>query len=137
MGSPKVLVLASEAISGEAVRQAIGAERAADAEVLVVAPALNSKLRFLASDPDDAIQRAEEVQEESVQRMNEDGVDAAGDTGESDPLQAIEDALATFRAEEIVICVHPEGKQNWLEDGVVDKAKERFPDRQVRSFEVN
>ena len=136
MATPKVLVLASEPISGEVVRQAIGAERAEDAEVLVVAPALNSKLRFLASDPDAAIERAEEVQEESVQRMNEEGLDAAGDTGESDPLQAIEDALATFRAEEIVLCIHPEGEQNWLEDGVVDEAKERFPDRQVRHFEV-
>jgi hypothetical protein len=136
MATPKVLVLASEPISGEVVRQAIGAERAEDAEVLVVAPALNTKLRFLASDPDDAIERAEAVQEESVQQMNEDGLDAAGDTGESDPLQAIEDALATFRAEEIVLCVHPDSKQNWLEDGVVDQAKERFPDRQVRAFEV-
>ena len=136
MAAPKVLVLASETISGEVVREAIGAERAEDAEVLVVAPALSTKLRFLTSDSDDAIERAEEVQEESVQQMNEDGLDAAGDTGESDPFQAIEDALATFRAEEIVICVHREGKQNWLEDGVVDKAKERFPDRQVRSFEV-
>ena len=136
MATPKVLVLASEAISGEAVKQAIGAERAEDAEVLVVAPALNTKLRFLASDPDPAIERAEEVQEESVQRMNEDGLDAAGDTGESDPIQAIQDALATFRAEEIVLCTHREGQRNWLEDGVVDEAKQRFGDRQVRHVEV-
>ena len=136
MAAPKVLVLASETISGEVVKQAIGAERAEDAEVLVVAPALNTKLRFLTSDPDDAIERAEGVQEESVQRMNEEGMDAAGDTGESDPLQAIQDALATFRAEEIVICIHREGNKNWLEEGVVDEAKQRFSDRKVRYVEV-
>jgi hypothetical protein len=136
MSTAKVIVLASEPISGEVVRQAIGADHAEDAEVLVVAPALNSKLRFLASDPDPAIERAEEVQEESVQRLNEDGLDAAGDTGESDPLQAIQDALATFPAEEIVLCTHAEGKRNWLEDGVVDEAKRRFGDRDVRHFEV-
>jgi len=133
----KVLVLASETISGEVVREAIGADRAEDAEVLVVAPALNSKLRFLASDPDGAIERAEEVQEESVQQMNEEGLDAAGDTGESDPLQAIQDALATFRAEEIVICIHRAGKKNWLEEGVVDQVRELYPDRQVRHVEVS
>ena len=136
MAAPKVLVLASETISGDVVREAIGADRAEDAEVLVVAPALNSKLRFLASDPDGAIERAEEVQEESVQQMNEEGLDAAGDTGESDPIQAIQDALATFRAEEIVICVHREGKKNWLEEGVVDEVKKLYPDRQVRHVEV-
>jgi len=129
-------VLASETISGDVVREAIGADRAEGAEVLVVAPALNSKLRFLASDSDGAIERAEEVQEESVQQMNEEGLDAAGDTGESDPIQAIQDALATFRAEEIVICVHREGKKNWLEEGVVDEVKKLYPDRQVRHVEV-
>ena len=136
MATPKVLVLASETISGDVVREAIGADRAEDAEVLVVAPALNSKLRFLASDPDGAIERAEEVQEESVQQMNEEGLDAAGDTGESDPVQAVQDALATFRAEEIVICIHREGKKNWLEEGVVDEVKKLYPDRQVRHVEV-
>jgi len=136
MATAKVLVLASEPISGDVVRQAIGSDRAEDAEVLVVAPALNSKLRFLASDPDAAIERAEEVQDESVQRMNEDGLDAAGDTGESDPIQAIQDALATFPAEEIVLCTHAAGKRNWLEEGVVDEAQERFGDCDVRHFEV-
>jgi len=133
----QVLVLASEPVSGEVVKQAIGEEKAADAEVLLVAPALNSRLRFLASDPDPAIARAEEVVQESVERMVEEGVDAAGDTGESDPLQAIEDALVTFRAEEIVLCTNPEGERNWLEEGVVDDVKARFPDLIVRHFEVS
>jgi len=101
-----------------------------------VAPALNSKIRFLASDPDPAIRRAEEVAAETAERLGEAGIDAAGDTGESDPVQAVQDALATFRAEEIVICIHREGKKNWLEEGVVDEIRERFPDRQVRHVEV-
>lgn len=133
----QVLVLASEPVSGEVVKRAIGAERAADAEVLVVAPALNSRLRFLASDPDPAIERAEEVVQESVERMDEEGIDAAGDTGESDPLQAIEDALVTFSAEEIVLCTNRGGDRNWLEEGVVDDVKERFPDLTVRHFEIS
>ena len=133
----KVLVMVSEPVSGDIVKSAIGEEAAQDAEVLVVAPALNSKLRFLASDPDEAIARAEEVQQESVERMNEDDIDAAGDTGESDPLQAIEDALVTFEAEEIVLCTNPEGDRNWLEEGVVDDAKERFPGVTVRHVEIS
>ena len=133
----KVLVLVSEPVSGEIVKSAIGNDVAEAAEVLVVAPALNSKMRFFFSDPDEAIARADAVQQESVERMNEEGVDAAGDTGESDPLQAIEDALVTFDAEEIVLCTNPKGERNWLEDGIVDDAKERFPGVTVRHYEIS
>jgi hypothetical protein len=124
--STRILALVSEPVSGEALEQVVGPERAQAAEVLVVAPALNTRTRFMFSDTDEAIGRAEEVQEETVERMDEQGVDAAGDTGESDPLQAIEDALQTFEADEIVLFTHAGGDRNWLEEGLVDDAKERF-----------
>jgi hypothetical protein len=66
------------------------------------------------------------VQKETVERLDEAGVDAAGDTGESDPLLAIQDALATFDADEIVLFTHPQGKRNFLEEGLVEEATERF-----------
>ncbi len=132
----KILVLVSQPISGEVLKSAVGKDVAENAEVLVIAPALNSKLRFWVSDPDAAIERADEVAQESVERMDEEGVDAAGGTGESDPLQAIEDSLVTFHADEIVLCTHKGGKRNWLEDGVVDDARERFTDRPIRHLEI-
>jgi hypothetical protein len=122
----KILVLVSEPTSGEALKKAVGSERAQEAEVLVVAPALNSKLRFWVSDSDSAIGRAEEVQQETVERMDEQGVDAAGDTGESDPLLALQDALQTFPADEIVLFTHPGSENNWLEEGLVEEAQSRF-----------
>ena len=131
----RILALVSEPVSGEALKSAVGRERAEEAEVLVVAPALNSRTRFLFSDTDDAIGRAEAVEEETVERMNEEGVDAAGDTGESDPLLAIQDALQTFDADEIVLFTHPGGQANWLEEGLVDDAHTRF-DRPVRHLLV-
>jgi len=54
-------MLVSEAASGDVLKSAIGEGAAEDAEVLVVAPALNSRVRFFASDPDPAIRRAEGV----------------------------------------------------------------------------
>ena len=122
----KVLALVAEPVSGEALKSAVGSERAEAAEVLVVAPALSTRTRFMFADPDPAIDRAGEVQEETVERMEEEGIDAAGDTGESDPLLAIQDALTTFAADEIVLFTHPQGDRNWLEEGVVDQAKSRF-----------
>ena len=52
---------------------------------------------------------------------------ARGEVGDGDPLQAIEDALRTFGADEIIISTHPEGRSNWLERGIVENARERFP----------
>jgi hypothetical protein len=126
----KILALVSEPVSGEALKNAVGRERAESAEVLVVAPALNTRRHFLLSDVDGAIERADAVQQETVERMEEEGVDAAGDTGESDPLLALQDALQTFPADEIVLFTHEGGGQNWLEEGLVEEARKRF-DRPV------
>jgi hypothetical protein len=122
----RILALVSEPVDADALRQAVGTEAADSAEVLVVAPALNTRTRFLFSDPDPAIERAEAVEQETVERMSEEGIDAAGDTGESDPLLALNDALQTFEADEIVLFTHPGGGSNWLEEGVVEEARERF-----------
>ena len=122
----KILALVAEPISADALRSAVGEQEASEAEVLVVAPALNTKKRFFLADPDPAIERAQSVQEETVERLGEEGIDAAGDTGEEDPLLALQDALTTFDADEVVLFTHAGGKQNWLEEGVVDEASERF-----------
>src|SRR6185295_3980779 len=97
-----------------------------DEQVLVVVPALNSPLRTWASDEDNARAAAADRLEQSLQRLKEGGVEATGTVGDGDPLQAMEDALRTFGADEIVISTHPEGRSNWLERGVVEHARERF-----------
>ena len=122
----KILALTSEAIDAPALRSALGDEDLDGTEVMVVAPALTSKRRFLLADPDAGIERAEEVQTETVERLDDEGVDAVGATGESDPLLAIQDALVTFEADEIVLFTHSSGKRNFLEEGLVDEATERF-----------
>lgn len=122
----RILALVSEPVSERELADAIGADAARNAEVLVVAPALTSRTRFLFSDVDAAIERAEEVASETVERLEQEDVDAVGDTGEPDPLQALEDALQTFPADELVLFTHPEGSRNWQEEGVVEEAEQRF-----------
>ncbi|HEY1524535.1 MAG TPA: hypothetical protein VGF70_16120 [Solirubrobacteraceae bacterium] len=124
----KLLVLTSEPISARQLRDALG-DRAAEEnpEVLVVAPALQeSGLRFWATDADEAIERAQEVWRRSVGELSNEGVPARGDTGESDPLQAIQDALQTFPAERITIFRHPDEDLIYREDFDLDEVRERF-----------
>ena len=111
----KILAVVSEPISGDALRSAVGGDPS-DAEVLVVAPALTGKLRWVLADPDEGIERAEEVQEETVERLDEQGIDAAGDTGEAHPLLALQDALQTYPADQVAFFTHRSGGRNWLEE---------------------
>ena len=123
----KVLVLTSEPIGAEQLRAALGPDTdPADTEVMVVAPALQeSALKFWFSDADDAIAKADEVRRETLERLSDGGVPASADTGESDPMVAIEDALRTFRADRIVLFTHPEGDELYREDLDPDEVQGR------------
>ncbi len=98
-----------------------------DAEVMVVAPALHdSALRFWLSDADTAIARAEEIRSESVGNLGEAGVPASGDAGESDPEEAIEDALEMFPADRILLFTHGGAERRYREDLDADVLQSRF-----------
>jgi len=98
---------------------------APDAEVLVVAPALNSRLRRWASDEDAARARAAARAAAVVERLEQRGVHAEGRIGDGDPLLAIADALQTFAADEIVIATEPEHSTRLAEE-LVTRARNRF-----------
>jgi nucleotide-binding universal stress UspA family protein len=123
----RILVVANETVAGNALRKEI--TRRAEGfreDVLVVCPALNAPLRHWVSDEDGARAAAQERLQTSLARLAQAGVDARGEVGDGDPLQAIEDALRTFGADEVIISTHPEGRSVWLEKGVVSAARERF-----------
>jgi hypothetical protein len=125
----KVLVLTSAAISAQQLRDALGSDNGdpSELEVMVVAPAFaDSALKFWMSDADEAIERAEAIRRESVERLGEEGVSASGDTGEADPYAAIEDALKTFDADRIVLFTHGEQAQRYREDLDEREIGERF-----------
>ncbi len=126
-GERRLLVVANETVGGapllDRIRELGDGQKT---EVLVVTPALNSPLRHWASDEDPAREAAQQRLDRSLARLRQDGIEARGEVGDGDPLQAIEDALRTFGADEIVISTHPEGRSNWLERGVVTGARERF-----------
>ncbi|MBV9820498.1 MAG: hypothetical protein JOZ07_19385 [Solirubrobacterales bacterium] len=124
----KLLVLTSEPITADQLRDVLpdGTEPQ-DAEVMVVAPALHKNaLRFWVSDADDAIERADEVRRQSVEQLGDEGVSAAADTGESDPEDAVEDALKTFAADHIVVFTHAASEQRYREDVDSGELRERF-----------
>jgi GABA permease len=123
----RILVVANETVGGGELRELL--ERKAEGvseDVLVVCPALNSKLHTWTSDEDGARAAAQERLDASLGRLRGEGIAARGEIGDGDPLQALEDALRVFPADEIVVSTHPPGRSHWLEQGVVDQARLRF-----------
>lgn len=124
----KILVLTTEPVTAEQLRAALPADsNPEDAEVMVVAPALHKNaLRFWVSDADEAISKADDVSHRSVEQLGAEGVSASGDTGESDPDEAIQDALNTFPADRILIFTHPDSEQRYKEDVDPEELQKRF-----------
>lgn len=125
--SRRILVVANETVGGDELRTLL--ERKAEAvaeEMLLVCPALNSRVRTWTSDEDPARAEAQARLDASLARLAEMGVSARGAIGDGDPLQALEDALREFPADEIVVSTHPPGRSHWLEQGVVEQARLRY-----------
>jgi len=122
----RILVIATEPVDADRLASALG-EDIRGAEVKVVTPAVNdSRLAFWVSDPDEAIAEAELAQAESVERLRADGLEVDGAIGESDPVLALEDALATFDADRVVIFRHPRGEGAYREEELTAEAERRL-----------
>ncbi len=122
----KLLVLTSEPLTAQQLREAVGpGVDPGECEVMVVAPALHeSPLKFWFSDADEAIARAERVQQQTIEQLGREGVPASADTGESDPAAAIEDALQTFPADRILVFTSPDSPR-YREDIDIAEIEER------------
>lgn len=127
-GRFRLLVVANETVGGAALLDEIGDRcRNRDCEILVVTPALaGSRAAHWVSDVDEAIELARQRMELSLIAIDQLGLKARGEVGDSDPNVAIEDALRVFAADEIVISTHPPERSRWLEHGVVDRARQQI-----------
>lgn len=123
----RILVVANETVGGPELLSEIR-RRSGDrtARVFVVCPALNTPLRTWTSDEDDARAAAQRRLDDSLASMRSVGLQAGGEIGDGDPVQAIEDALRTFRPDELIVSTHPPGRSEWLERGVIERVRERF-----------
>jgi len=122
----RILVVANETVAGSALTDEVSSRVRDGTEVMVVCPALNSRLRHWTSDEDSARSRAQNRLQTSIDRLERTGVAARGQVGDSDPLQAIADALRDFDADEIVISTHPPERSHWLTRNITERAQRLF-----------
>jgi hypothetical protein len=130
-----VLVLSSIAPPADELRTALGEDIG---EVHVVAPAVEqSRLQWLTNAEDDAREEAERTAEEVASSATAgDAERVEAEAGDSDPLLAVEDALRTFDADEIVVVTRTGKGASWLEEGAAETIADRFPQLPVKTIEL-
>jgi hypothetical protein len=126
--SRRILVVTTAPVEGDALRERlrehVGGE---DAELRVVATASDlSPLNWLATDEDEARGEAAEIARSAERVASEQGAHAEAEVGDTDPVQAIDDALRQFPADEVLVVTPPGDEANWLERDAAAEASERF-----------
>lgn len=123
----RVLIIASAAVTSQELIAELRArlQRGAVRFHLVV-PALNSRLRHWCSDTDQAVHTAQQRADEALAVMASHGVPLTAEIGDAVPWLAIADALARFRADEILVATLPAHRSHRLEHELVNLPGHRF-----------
>ena len=118
-------MVTTDAGDTDAVREQVEqAGRGEEVEIHVVVPATKvSRLQWLANDEDKARRQAADEAETTAAALPGE---AGTEVGDSDPVLAIEDALRTFPADELVVATRAGGAADWLEQGSGEEALRRF-----------
>jgi hypothetical protein len=124
VGRLRILVIANETMVGRELRGELLRRGEPRPELRVVAPVLPSRAHYVASDIDDDVRAARARLDATLAWAHEHGFDAAGRVGgDTRPMTAVEDELRRYPADELIISTHPPGRSNWLESGLVERAR--------------
>lgn len=95
-----------------------------DVELRVVIPAVEATpFRHTLGDIDEPRQEAEERLRTVLASLKKQGIEASGEVGDPDPVQAANDALLKAPADEVLIFEHEKDQAKWFEEGMFDRAK--------------
>ncbi|MGH2906514.1 MAG: hypothetical protein ACRDKI_07060 [Solirubrobacterales bacterium] len=117
----RLLVIANETIAGSGLHRQIRDMLTEGGKVLVVAPALSSRLKYVFSDVDGPRAQAQERLDRSLELLAASGIRARGEVGDVNPVRAFEDEVALFEPDAVLVSTHPEGRSHWLENHIVEK----------------
>ncbi|MEX2106433.1 MAG: hypothetical protein WD810_05995 [Solirubrobacterales bacterium] len=99
-------------------------------EVRVVVPAVEANaFRHTLGDVDEPRRQAEERLGACLDSLRRAGLEASGEVGDPDPVQAAQDALLKAPADEVVIFEHEADQARWYEKGLFEHARESLEPR--------
>ncbi len=123
----RVLVIANQtATSPRLIAELQDCSARGPVDLHLVVPALNSRVSHWLSATDGALSDARRRAADAKAVLMAHGLDVSVEIGDSVPVLAIDDALADFDADEIVISTLPPSQSHWLEHDVFKLARDRF-----------
>lgn len=127
VSAKRLLVVATAPLEEAALRDRVREHAGRDAEVRVVAPASDlSPLEWLATDEDEARGEAAEIGRSAERAIQAEAARVETEVGDPDPVQAIEDALRQFPADEVIVVTRPGDDAGCLEKDSAEEASERI-----------
>ena len=121
----RLLVVANQTLGGQELREELIA-REPRPELRIVAPILVSRSKYVMSDIDTELVLARERLDDMLAWARQQGFSVSGEVCAEGPLTALEDELRSFGPEEVLISTHTPERSNWLEAGVVERAREEL-----------
>jgi hypothetical protein len=126
----RVLIVANQTLGGTELQREI-ADRTASGPcefwVLVPATPMSDQIVPTGLAPEDGTAVAEARLEKELIRLSELGVTAAGEIGDPDPIEAIQQTMATREFDEIILATLPQGVSRWLRQDLVHRVQRKFP----------
>jgi len=121
----RVLAIVPDGIHGDEPVDAIRKAGDGDGfELRVVVPAVEANaFRHTMGDIDEPKAEAEERLRAVLGDLRSRGIEAAGEVGDPDPVQAAKDALLKAPADEVLIFEHEDEQSRWFEQGLFEKAQ--------------
>jgi hypothetical protein len=122
------LVIVDEKVNGRELRDALIEQLDGEtSEVFVIAPALaDSTFKHVMGDIDEAVGPARERLEAALAALREAGLEARGEVGDSDPIQAIHDGVVKLGPQRVLVVAHPGGEAAFAEKGLFEQAERVF-----------
>jgi hypothetical protein len=122
----RVIAIVTDELHGaEPIEQLQANANGFGVEVRVVVPAVEANpLHHTMGDIDGPREEAGKRLERNLQALRQGGVQASGEVGDPDPVQAAQDALLKAPADEVLIFEHAEGQEQWYEKGLYERARE-------------
>ncbi len=117
----QILVVANETVAGRGLIEAIERHAAEDlqAQVTVVCPINQPRKGYVVYD-DTRRAAARRRLDRTLELLRAAGISADGLVVDSDPVNAVRDAVAQLEPDEVIVSTHPERKSGWLRRNLVE-----------------
>jgi hypothetical protein len=121
----RVVAVITDALEGaEPLEEMSRSANGAPVELRIVVPAVEAgPLKHTLGDIDEPREQAKKRLAASLENLRRNGVEASGEIGDPDPVQAAQDALLKAPADEILFFEYGQDQQRWFEGGMFEQAK--------------